>query len=88
MTNECIFTRVLPQTHLEGMIDVPEQPSLALNLVKNKSMCFHLLAPRSPGHFFQDDVIGCGESEARDNRWEELNQIHPSDMPNASSFLA
>lgn len=68
------------------MIDVPEQPLLALNLVKNKSMCLHLLALRSPSHFFQDDVIGCGESEAGDNRWEELNQIHPSDMPNASSF--
>lgn len=65
------------------MIDVPEQPLLALNLVKNKSMCPHLLAPRSPGHFFQDDVIGCGESEAR---WKELNQIRASDMPGASSF--
>lgn len=68
------------------MIDVPEQPLLALNLVKNKSKCLHLLAPRSPGHFIQDDVIGCGESEARDNRWKELNPIRPSDMPNASSF--
>lgn len=52
------------------MIDVPEQPLLALNWVKNKSMCLHLLALRSPGHFFRDVVIGCGEPEAGVSRWK------------------